>query len=159
MRYLRLMLGLWLAVAVFSAGFISEHASAQRPDGVEEELRLTLERYILARNSFNTDAFLDFFVRSPELTVVTATTEHIGWNSLRRGIAPLFEARASTIEVSDIRVFPVSRDLGIVHHHYQLKTSRGTGSPSRATKVFYRTPEGWKVVAEHSSRIPDFVRR
>jgi SnoaL-like protein len=150
----------WLAAAVaaliFTGGFLSG-AAWQQKSSVEEEVRGTLDRYMTARNTFNSEAFMDFFVRSPQMTYISTTSEYIGWDALNKGIAPVFDTHASTVEVSDIRVFPVNRNLAIVNHHSKSKTARGDRNPTRSTKVFVRTSEGWKVVAEHSSRIPDFI--
>ena len=145
-----------IAAVIFAGGYLSGEASGpQNP--VEDEVRSALDRYMAARNTFNSDAFLDFFVKSPQLTYISPNTEYLGWDALRKGIVPVFEARAATVEVSDIRVFAVNRNLAIVHHHSKFKTARGETNPSRSTKVFVRTPEGWKIAAEHSSRIPTFL--
>ena len=159
MRFLRWSLVLVATISIFSVGFIAGEANNQRREATEEEVRLTLDRYVQARNQFDLDAFMGLFARSPELTVITGPSEYIGWDNLRRGITPLFESKSSTAEFSDIRVYPITRDIALVHHHYKLKSSRGMGTPSRSTKVFQRTSQGWKVIAEHSSRIPEFVRR
>ena len=145
-----------LAAVMFTAGFASG-AAWQQKSSVEEEVRGVLDGYMTARNSFNSDAFMNFFVKSPQMTYISTTSEYIGWDALKKGIAPVFDTHASTIEVSDIRIFPVNRNLAIVNHHSKAKTARGDRNPTRSTKVFVRTPDGWKVVAEHSSRIPDFV--
>jgi uncharacterized protein (TIGR02246 family) len=144
-----------VAAVIFAGGYVSGESS-QQPAAVEDEVRSVLDRYMAARNTFNSDAFLDFFVKSPQLTYISATSEYIGWDALRKGIAPVFDGHASTVEVSDVRVFEVNRNLAVVHHHSTFKTAKGDANPSRTTKVFVRTAEGWKVVAEHSSRIPDF---
>lgn len=154
----RAVLGLLFGVTVFAGGFISGEAWGQK-NATEEEVRAVFDRYQIARNTFNSDAFLSFFMKSPDLTVVSATTEYLGFDGLRKGIQPLFTSRTSTVEASDIRIFPVSRDVAVVHHHYTVKTARGNANPSRSTKVFYKTPEGWKVIAEHSSREPEYIRR
>lgn len=148
-----------VTVLVFVSGFVAGKASAQRESNVEEEVRASLERYRLARNTFNADSFMSHFWKSPQLTVISATSEYLGWDGLRKGIAPLFESRASTTDYADTRVFPINNTLAVVYHHYTLKTAKGTGSNSRSTKIFYRMPDGWKVIAEHSSRVPEFVDR
>lgn len=158
MRVSRLVFGLAFGAAIFVGGFVCGAASNQK-NTTEEEVRAAFDRYVIARNTFNTDAFLSLFVKSPDLVVVSATTEYLGYDGLRKGIQPLFTSRSSTVEVSDLRIYPVSRDVAVVHHHYMLKTLKGTGNPSRSTRVFFRTPEGWKVVAEHSSREPEYIRR
>ena len=149
-------LGIAFAAIIFTGGFLSG-AAWQQKSTVEEDVRAALDRYVSARNSFNSDAFMEFFVKSPQMTYISTTSEYIGWDALKKGIAPVFNTHASTIEVSDIRVFPVNRNLAIVNHHSKFKTARGDRNPTRSTKVFVRTADGWKVVAEHSSRIPDFV--
>jgi len=158
MRYSRLLGALVLAVLVFMAGFVVGEAPEQRSH-VEEEVRALFDRYVVARNSFNSDAFLMFYLNSGQLTVISPMQEYIGLDRLRRSIAPIFEARTPSIEVTDVRVLPLNRNLAVVHHHYSLKTSKGLSNPAMSTKVFYRTPDGWKIVAEHSSRIRDFVGR
>lgn len=161
MRFARLILGLALGLTVFVGGFLAGEAWSQgQKNTTEEEVRAVFDRYMIARNTFNTDAFLSFFVKSPGVVVVTANTEYLGFDALRKGIQPLFTNRGTTVEPSDVRIFPVNRDLAIVHHHYTVKVSKGaSGNPSRSMKVFYRTPEGWKVIAEHSSREPEYIRR
>jgi uncharacterized protein (TIGR02246 family) len=156
MGFTRWFGALAVVVVVFGGGFVSGEAWGQR-QSVEDEVRSALDRYMAARNTFNSEAFLDFFVRSPQMTYISPTTEYIGWDALKNGIVPVFDAHASTVEVTDVRVFEVNRNLAIVNHHSKFKTARGEGNPSRSTKVFVRTPDGWKVVAEHSSRVPNFV--
>ena len=158
MRLSRLLV-VALAVLIFAGGFISGQVLGQKGSTTEDEIRAVMDRYLVARNTFNADAFMSFFIKSPQLTVVSATSEYAGWDGLRKGIAPLFEGRSSTVDITDVRVFQVATNVAVVQHHYSLKTARGTANPSRSTKVFYKTAEGWKVIAEHSSRTPNFVSR
>ena len=145
-----------VAAIIFTGGFVSGEAWQQN-SSVENEVRASLDKYFAARNTFNSEAFMDFFVKSPQLTYVSPNSEYIGWDALRKGIGPVFESHASTAVVSDVRVYAASRNLAIVNLHLKYKTAKGELNPTRSTKIFMRTPEGWKVVAEHSSRIPNFV--
>jgi hypothetical protein len=100
-------------------------AAWQQKSSVEEDVRGALDRYLTARNTFNSDVFMEFFVKSPQMTSISTTSEYIGWAALKKGIAPVFDTHASTLEVSDVRVFPVNRNLAIVNHHSKFKTARG----------------------------------
>jgi ketosteroid isomerase-like protein len=64
------------------------------------------------------------------------------------------EAAMGTLTFSDIDIMVLSKDTALVFGRWQL--DKETGHPHGLyTLLFRKTPEGWRIVHDHSSSAPE----
>ena len=125
-------------------------AAAQTPD--LERMMKTAEA---AWNRGDLQAFVLDYEDSPETTFIGRSVTRGGRQAIldryRRSYPD--RERMGTLTYSEMVVRMVAADLAIMTGRFELKrTAAGGGDASgRFTLVWKRTPNGWKIIHDHSS--------
>ena len=121
----------------------------------DADVRAVLDRQVEAWNRGDIEAFMTTYLDSPDLTFS-------GKDGVTRGYRPVLERyrqRYSTREAmgrlafSEIELRMLGEDAALVLGKFQLTRSLAGGGDSsgRFTLVLRRTPDGWKIIHDHTS--------
>ena len=144
------MLALWCALAAGCASTGRAGAAGAEAE-IAAELRASAERW----NAGDLSGFLAPYLDSPETTFV-------GSRGLLRGKSAIEQSYRSgywssgtprdRLRFADLEVRPLGPDHALVTGRYLL--SDASGAPTGEgpfTLVYARTPQGWRIVHDHSS--------
>ena len=121
----------------------------EAPDVVEA--RALFRRNVEAIAHRDREAYLACYLRSETLARTGPTGAQLGFSGLEKSVG---EGWPDTFEALDLRLVPVR--AGVVYGTYRYRVRFGleerTGLSER---LFLKTPEGWKIVADHESFPPE----
>src|SRR4051812_19218071 len=125
-------------------------ALAQAPD-VEKTMRDSEAAW----NRGDLESFASYYDDSPQTTFIGREVTHGGTKAIldryRRGY-PTREAMG-TLTFSELEARPLAEGLVLMTGRFALKrTADGGGDSSgRFTLIWKRTPDGWKIIHDHTS--------
>ena len=155
---------LWLrGVPVFSTVlfilFVSFEASAveqeDRKDGVSAEIRAVLSRQQEAWNHGDIDGFMNGYARAETTVFVSGDEVTRGWQTVRDRYLKKYGDRAKmgVLTFSDLEIEQLGPDSAIALGRWELK--RANDNPHGCfTLIFRHTPDGWRIVHDHTSAAP-----
>jgi len=155
---------LWLrGVLVFSTVlfilFVSFEASAveqeDRKDGVSAEIRAVLSRQQEAWNHGDIDGFMNGYARAETTVFVSGDEVTRGWQTVRDRYLKKYGDRAKmgVLTFSDLEIEQLGPDSAIALGRWELK--RANDNPHGCfTLIFRHTPDGWRIVHDHTSAAP-----
>ena len=123
---------------------------------VEAGVRATLEAQVEAWNAGSVRGFMDGYARTDTLTFLSGGTVRNGWEEALYGYVrgyPDAEAMGQ-LTFSDLTVHPLSARNALVWGRWRLQRTgdaEGAGPGGLFTLLFASTPDGWKVVHDHTS--------
>jgi micrococcal nuclease len=134
----------------------SGRARCQTP--LESEIRAQVSRYAAALSRGEPRAIADLYRRGGPVSSAGDGEITVGWSEVLR-LYQAFVQRFGRIamEVDSLTVSPVGRDGAVAVFRYRW---RGSGEPDSAgqrgamTLVYERTPQGWRIVHDHTSSLP-----
>ena len=143
--------GLLVGALVVVAGC----AGTRRPAAADPAaIRAVLDAQVAAWNRGDVPGFMDGYWRSDSLRFASGGTVQYGWQTTldryRRGYPD--RAAMGRLTFSDLRIAPLSADAATVFGRWGLE--RDTLLPPASglfTLVFRRTPQGWRIVHDHTS--------
>lgn len=106
-----------------------------------------------AWNGGDLDGFLRWYQRGPQTTFMGSDGPIHGWEAIRGRYAPRFEPGASrdSLRFEDLETRPLAPWLGLATARYVLFQGDSITATGIFTLVVERTPEGWRIVHDHSS--------
>lgn len=121
----------------------------------EADVRAVLDKQVAAWNRGDIEEFMTTYLDSPSLTFS-------GRDGVTRGYRPVLEryrAKYSTREAmgtlrfSEIEVRLLNDSAALVLGRFDLTRSQAGGgnAAGRFTLVLQRTPQGWKIIHDHTS--------
>ncbi len=121
----------------------------------DTEVRAVLDRQVAAWNRGDIEAFMTTYLDSPSLTFS-------GADGVTRGYRPVLQryrarysspAAMGTLRFTEIEVRLVGDSAALVLGRFDLtRTAEGGGkAKGRFTLVLQRTPQGWKIIHDHTS--------
>ena len=122
-------------------------------------IRTLLERSAEAWNAGDLDGFLLPYLHSEEVSYVGSRGPVHGYERLKRTYASSYWSAgrpAQTLSFRDIEVTPLGADYALAVGWYVL-SDRGTGRETDRgifSLVLRRTPDGWRILHDHSSAVP-----
>jgi ketosteroid isomerase-like protein len=144
---------------VLIAGVIFGHfilsptgASAAGGPGMEEEIRAVISAQAAAWNRGDIDEFMKGYNDSPSTQFVSGDKLTRGWQTVRDRYKKKYGTaeKMGSLTFSEITVTPLSADAAVVIGRWRL--ARKTDQPhGRFTLIFRRTPNGWRIVHDHTS--------
>jgi ketosteroid isomerase-like protein len=137
-----LALALFLFLGVAGAETISR----------EIEIRGVLEAQAKAWNRGDIDGYMNGYARGDETQFVSGDTITRGWQTVRDRYAKRYDTREKmgTLTFSDLEVQLLGSEAALVTGRWAL--ARENDDPhGRFTVVLRRTPEGWRIVHDHTS--------
>jgi ketosteroid isomerase-like protein len=142
---------IFLGLAVF--GFPSV-VPIQAADGDPEaaEIRKVIQAQQEAWNRGDLEAFMSGYARSDKTTFVSGDEVTRGWQTVLDRYKAKYSDREKmgTLTFSELEITPLGSDDAVVLGRWQLKRAKDNPR-GRFTLIFRRTPEGWRIVQDHTS--------
>ena len=144
------------AGAIRGAGRSSNNTSA--PRSVDAEVRRVLEKQQSAWNRGYVDAFLFGYWNSDKTVFAGSQGILHGWQALRDRYHKNYpDLKAmGTLTFSDLEVTPLCKNSALVVGKWHLERSNPVGGVF--SLVLRRLPEGWRIIADHTSVVAEPVR-
>jgi ketosteroid isomerase-like protein len=145
----RTVLGYFLVAAILGSTSLS--AQSSRPD-ITLEISAVLKMQQDAWNRGDIDAFMDGYSRSDETLFVSGDDVTRGWQKVLDRYKKKYSDRAEmgTLTFSSLEITPLSNDSAVALGSWKL--NRANDQPhGRFTLIFRRSPEGWRIVHDHTS--------
>jgi beta-aspartyl-peptidase (threonine type) len=115
------------------------------------EIRAALEEQVRAWNAGDLSRFMSIYARSDQTRFASGGEVSTGWQTVYDRYQKRYGTGASmgTLAFSDIQVTPLEKDA-LVFGHWRLQRNTEVSS-GLFTLLFRQTPEGWRIVHDHTS--------
>ena len=126
--------------------------STETVDAVRAGVLATLDAQVEAWNGGSVRGFMDGYARADTLTFLSGGSVRTGWEETLYGYVRGYPDAAAmgTLAFEDLTVHPLSRDRALAWGRWRL--TRADDAPGGLfTLVLAQTPEGWRVVHDHTS--------
>jgi ketosteroid isomerase-like protein len=136
----------------FLAGIFYLGASAAPAHSSDETIIAVPQAQQEAWNRGDIEAFMDGYMRSDETLFVSGDELTRGWKTVHDRYRRKYSDRAKmgTLIFSDLQITELSSDAALAFGRWQLK--RANDSPhGRFTLILRNTPDGWRIVHDHTS--------
>jgi uncharacterized protein (TIGR02246 family) len=124
-------------------------------DGVIAEIRAVLSAQQEAWNRGDIDGFMNGYAHAETTVFVSGDEVTRGWQTVRDRYLRKYSDRAKmgTLTFSNLEIEPLGPDSAVVLGRWELK--RANDNPhGHFTLIFRRTPDGWRIVHDHTSAAP-----
>jgi hypothetical protein len=104
-------------------------------------------------NAGDLDGFLYWYKRGEETSFMGASGPIYGWETIRGRYAPRFGPGVArdSLRFEDLETRPLVPRLGLATARYVLFQADSITSQGIFTLVLEMTPEGWRIIHDHSS--------
>ena len=126
--------------------------SEDTKEGVIAEIRAVLSTQQEAWNHGDIDGFMNGYERAETTVFVSGDELTRGWQTVRNRYYKKYGdcAKMGTLIFSDLEIEPLGPDSAVALGRWDLK--RANDNPhGRFTLVFRHTPDGWRIVHDHTS--------
>jgi uncharacterized protein (TIGR02246 family) len=125
-------------------------------DRTVAEVRAVMQAQQEAWNRGNIDAFMNGYARSDSTVFVSGDTVARGWQTVRARYKMQYISRAKmgTLTFSDLEIQPLGNDAAVVLGRWETKRVKDKPH-GHFTLIFRRTPDGWRIVHDHTSTAPE----
>jgi uncharacterized protein (TIGR02246 family) len=147
-----------LVSSLFVLFFLSDSSATEKEDskdGVIAEIRAVLSAQQEAWNHGDIDGFMNGYARTGTTVFVSGDEVTRGWQTVRDRYRKKYGDRAKMgmLTFSDLEIEPLGPDSAIALGRWELK--RADDMPhGRFTLIFRHTPDGWRIVHDHTSAAP-----
>ncbi len=134
--------------------FLSRFAFAE-PDA-EADIRHVLNEQAEAWNRGDIDGYMNGYARGDQTEFVSGDAVTRGWQTVRDRYAVKYDSREKMglLSFSEVSVSVLSDDAALATGKWQL--TRASDQPhGRFTLLLRRTPDGWRIVHDHTSAAAD----
>lgn len=106
-------------------------------------------------NGGDLDGFLHWYRRGAETSFMGSAGPIYGWETIRSRYAPRFApgAERDSLRFEGLQTRALAPWLGLATARYVLFQGDSISSQGIFTLVLERTPEGWRIIHDHSSEI------
>lgn len=124
---------------------------------VRAGVRATLAAQVAAWNRGSVRGFMDGYVRTDTLTFLSGGAVRRGWEEALYGYVRGYPDAAAmgTLTFSDLTIHPLSADHALTWGRWRLRRAEDAapddGPGGLFTLLLARTPDGWRVVHDHTS--------
>ncbi|WP_420455499.1 YybH family protein [Rubrivirga sp.] len=123
---------------------------------VEAGVRATLGAQVEAWNAGSVRGFMDGYARTDTLTFLSGGTVRAGWEEALYGYVRSYPDAAAMgqLAFADLVVHPLAADRALAWGRWRLQRegdAPGAGPGGLFTLVLAATPDGWRVVHDHTS--------
>jgi uncharacterized protein (TIGR02246 family) len=131
-------------------------SSEMNTDRTVAEIRAVIQAQQEAWTRGNIDAFMNGYARSDSTVFVSGDTVARGWQTVRARYKMKYISRAKmgTLTFSDLEIQPLGNDAAVVFGRWETKRVKDNPH-GHFTLVFRRTPDGWRIVHDHTSTAPE----
>ena len=153
-----------LLIAVTSvpmaAGQKKDRMAASKSSGYDAKavaaIRSVLEAQAAGWNRGDIDAYMDGYMRSADIIFISGGSLTRGWQVVSDRYKKNYNSREKMgqLSFSEVEIEPLSKEMAVVIGRWQL--TRASDTPhGRFTLIFRRTPQGWRIVHDHTSTAED----
>jgi ketosteroid isomerase-like protein len=146
-----LPIALVLIAALASAQTTQKNAGANDPKAaVEQVLHIQQDAW----NHHNLDAFMAGYWNSPDLTFFSGAKQTSGWQATLDRYNATYASpghEMGTLEFSALRIEMLGPEAAFVRGAWHLTMSDGKTPHGLFTLVFRKSPDGWKIIHDHTS--------
>jgi beta-aspartyl-peptidase (threonine type) len=132
---------------LFAATEIPEHSFKD-----DAAIRAVLAAQVAAWNRGDVDGFMNGYARSGATEFVGGDKLTRGWQTVRDRYKKKYDSREKmgTLHFSELKITRLGGDAALVIGRWRLirKSDKPQG---RFTLLFRRTPQGWRIVHDHTS--------
>ncbi len=123
---------------------------------IEAGVLATLGAQVDAWNAGSVRGFMDGYARTDTLTFLSGGTVRAGWEEALYGYVRSYPDAAAMGELAftDLTVHPLAADRALAWGRWRLQRegdAPGAGPGGLFTLVLAATPDGWRVVHDHTS--------
>lgn len=121
-------------------------------DEIISEIRAVLQAQEEAWNGGDIDGFMKGYARSESTVFVSGDEVTRGWQTVRDRYAKKYDDRAKmgTLSFSELEIVPLASGGAVAVGRWELR--RANDHPcGRFTLIFRKTPDGWRIVHDHTS--------
>ncbi len=151
-----LMIAILVATVVYF-GYVFARRSAeqqQRLDSIDGEVRAVLYAQVEAWNRGDLDGFMTGYWNDERLFYISGGKSVQGFQSLKDRYATAYQGEGKemgTLKFSELHSEPLGADAALVRGKWEVTTAKETVS-GWFTLLVRRTPAGWKVTHDHTSK-------
>jgi ketosteroid isomerase-like protein len=118
----------------------------------DAEMRAVMSAQVAAWNRGDIDGFMNGYARSDGTEFIAGDKLTRGWQTVRDRYKKKYDSREKmgTLTFSELKITRLSGDAALVIGRWRL-ARRGDKPHGRFTLLFRRTPDGWRIVHDHSS--------
>jgi beta-aspartyl-peptidase (threonine type) len=145
-----------VASVALATGQGKDRTANSKPGGREAKavaaIRSVLDAQAEGWNRGDVDAYMDGYMRSPETILVSGDQVTRGWQVVLDRYKKSYNSREKMgrLTFTEIEINLLSKDAATALGRWQL--TRATDTPhGRFTLIFRRTPQGWRIVHDHTS--------
>jgi ketosteroid isomerase-like protein len=148
----------WLLLASFLLLPFAPSDSSAKEDGINSvigEIRAVLSAQQEAWNHGDIDSFMNAYARAETTVFVSGDEVTRGWQTVRDRYFKKYGDRAKmgTLTFSELEIEQLGPDSTVALGRWELK--RASDNPhGRFTLIFRHTPDGWRIVHDHTSAAP-----
>ncbi len=145
-----------VALALLAGGACS---GAERPAEDPAQLQAAVDSLLQTSaadwNGGDLDGFLFWYRRGEETTYIGSSGLVKGWEAIRQRYAPTFEPGAArdSLRFEGLETRLLGDALGLATARYVLFRGDSTTSTGVFTLVLEETPQGWRIIHDHSSAL------
>ncbi|MAQ91914.1 MAG: DUF4440 domain-containing protein [Rhodothermaceae bacterium] len=123
---------------------------------IEAGVRATLDAQVEAWNAGSVRGFMDGYARTDTLRFLSGGTVREGWEEALYGYIRSYPDAAAMgqLAFSDLSVSPLAADRALVWGRWRLQRdgdAPGAGPGGLFTLILAETPDGWRVMHDHTS--------
>jgi ketosteroid isomerase-like protein len=128
------------------------HTPSKPAVGAEQQVRAVLEAQVHAWNAGDLRGFMDGYARTDRARFQSGGAVSLGWQTVFDRYQKRYGDRGSmgVLKFSEVEVTVLAPDAALAVGRWQLE--RAQDAPSGLfTLLFRRTPDGWRIVHDHTS--------
>ena len=116
------------------------------------EIRAIIQAQEAAWNRGDLEAFMNGYARSDQTTFVSGDEVTRGWQTVLDRYKKKYADREKmgTLSFSELEITPLATDAAVALGRWQLKRAKDNPA-GRFTLIFRHTPDGWRIVQDHTS--------
>lgn len=145
-----------MANAPMAAGQGKDRTTNSKSSGRDAKaiaaIRGVLEAQAAGWNRGDIDAYMDGYLRSPETVLVSGDNVTRGWQVVLDRYKKNYNTpeKMGQLSFTEIEINLIGKDAATALGRWQL-TRAGDTPHGRFTLIFRRTPQGWRIVHDHTS--------
>jgi beta-aspartyl-peptidase (threonine type) len=157
-----IVLALVMVIAVPTLLYLPWRGSAVAQERVasqsnaDREIRSLLDAQVVSWNKGDLEGFMTGYWKSPELTFFSGSDVTSGWQQTLDRYRKRYQSEGremGKLAFSELQIKPAGDSAAWVRGRWKLVTSKETLG-GLFTLIFQRTPDGWRIVHDHTSSGP-----
>src|SRR5262249_51342697 len=149
--------GIVVLLAAFWRPFIARAFAWPPEDKVRGGIQYQLQKQQAAWNRGDVDAFMSAYWHSPDVTFSGSSGIVRGWDAVLARYKKTYADRDAMgqLEFSGLDFHSLGPDAYLLLGHWHLTRTKGGDVGGVFSLVWQRFPEGWRIIHDHTSAVPD----